>query len=395
MLLSGAMDNNKLIIAAAGSGKTTYLVNKALSVADSETVLITTYTEANESQIKKKIIELKGYIPSNITVQTWFSFLLQHGVRPFQSVLNDEIHDDDIGFFLTSKKSGEKCKIRGKPSYWGESDFKKYYFTKTNKIYSDKTSKFVITCNKKSNNQVINRIGKIFNHIFVDEVQDLAGYDLELIKLMFELPNNILLVGDPRQVTYLTHQSQKYSKYSEGKIKEFILKELGAKIQCLIDEKTLNVSHRNNQLICNYSSRLYPDLPTPEPCKCPCCRDYSIDHEGIFLVKKSDVDHYLEKYKPIQLRWDIRSKCNESYLAMNFGESKGLTFERVLIYPTSEMVNWITNNSTNLKNPTRAKLYVGITRAKYSVAFVMDYKEKINYDGLCKYSSNEKITEWF
>ncbi|MBN2835164.1 MAG: UvrD-helicase domain-containing protein, partial [Candidatus Delongbacteria bacterium] len=390
------MDNNKLIIAAAGSGKTTFLVDKALGITASETILITTYTEANEAQIKKKIIASKGYIPSNITVQTWFSFLLQHGVRPFQSVLNDEIHDADIGFFLTSEKSGKKYKkdgkaviVYGKPCYWGEDSFKKYYFTNSKKIYSDKISKFIINCNKKSNNQVINRIGRIFNHIFVDEIQDLAGFDLELIKLMFELPNSVLLVGDPRQVTYLTHQSQKYSKYSEGKIKEFILNELGAKIQCQIDEETLNVSHRNNQLICNYSSRLYPNLPTPESCKCPFCRDYSIDDEGIFLVKKSDVDHYLEKYKPKQLRWNNKLKCNESYLTMNFGESKGLTFDRVLIYPTSEMVKWITNNSTNLKNSTRAKLYVGITRAKYSVAFVMDYKDKINYDGLWKYSSNK------
>jgi ATP-dependent DNA helicase UvrD/PcrA len=99
MLLSGAMDNNKLIIAAAGSGKTTFLVNRALETT-SETVLITTYTEANEAQIKKKIIEIKGYIPQNITIQTWFSFLLQHGVRPFQSILDKEIHSEDIGFFF-------------------------------------------------------------------------------------------------------------------------------------------------------------------------------------------------------------------------------------------------------------------------------------------------------
>ena len=45
---------NKLIIAAAGAGKTTYLINEALR-HDKE-VLITTYTEANENEIKKKFI---------------------------------------------------------------------------------------------------------------------------------------------------------------------------------------------------------------------------------------------------------------------------------------------------------------------------------------------------
>jgi DNA helicase-2/ATP-dependent DNA helicase PcrA len=38
------MKNNKLIIAAAGSGKTTYLINEAMKFKD-ERVLITTYTE--------------------------------------------------------------------------------------------------------------------------------------------------------------------------------------------------------------------------------------------------------------------------------------------------------------------------------------------------------------
>ncbi len=176
------MENNKLIIAAAGSGKTSYLVNEALKIT-SETVLITTYTEANEAQIKRKIIELKGYIPSNITIQTWFSFLLQHGVRPFQSILNDEIHDEDIGFFLSSQKSGFKCRIGGKPCYYGEGEFKKHYFTDSYKIYSDKIAKFVFKCNEKSNELVINRMGKLFDHIFIDEVQDLAGYDLEIMAL--------------------------------------------------------------------------------------------------------------------------------------------------------------------------------------------------------------------
>lgn len=46
--------SNKLIIAAAGSGKTTYLVKEALELKDSR-VLITTYTEANEAEIRKKI----------------------------------------------------------------------------------------------------------------------------------------------------------------------------------------------------------------------------------------------------------------------------------------------------------------------------------------------------
>ncbi|MFH0906204.1 MAG: UvrD-helicase domain-containing protein, partial [archaeon] len=85
------MSNNKLIIAAAGSGKTTFLVNEALKKEGN--VLITTFTEANEAEIKNKIIKIRKCIPSNIIIQTWFSFLLQHGVRPYQDSLCLDMHD--------------------------------------------------------------------------------------------------------------------------------------------------------------------------------------------------------------------------------------------------------------------------------------------------------------
>ena len=53
---------NELIIACAGSGKTTVLVERALAKANTgETVLITTFTEACEEEIKswlKKIMAI-------------------------------------------------------------------------------------------------------------------------------------------------------------------------------------------------------------------------------------------------------------------------------------------------------------------------------------------------
>ena len=97
---------DKLIIAAAGSGKTTFLVNQALSIQVGK-VLITTFTEANEQEIKKKFIETNGCIPPNVTVQTWFSFLLQHGVKPYQSVICDY---HVTGLKLVNAKSGFKGK---------------------------------------------------------------------------------------------------------------------------------------------------------------------------------------------------------------------------------------------------------------------------------------------
>ena len=68
--------DSKLIIAAAGSGKTTFLVNEALQNKNSN-ILITTYTQANDAGIHNKFIKLNGYIPKNVTIQTWFNPSLQ------------------------------------------------------------------------------------------------------------------------------------------------------------------------------------------------------------------------------------------------------------------------------------------------------------------------------
>ncbi len=387
------MNNNNLVIAAAGSGKTTYLIDKALKVNTSEKVLITTYTEANEAEIRKKILKQKKYIPSNITIQTWFSFLLQHGVRPYQGVMKDILYIQDIrGMLLNNGKYGFKYKTKQgrKVDYKEDTEFEKHYFTKDWKIYSDKLSKFIVKVNKLTYDKVIKRISEIYQHIYIDEVQDLAGYDLEIIKLLFKTNSSILLVGDPRQVTYLTHLESKYKKYRNGKIQEFINNELGKRLKCNIDTTSLGVSHRNNNEICNFSSKLYPNLPKINPCDCQSCRNNNLQHEGVFLINEDNVKDYVVEFKSIILRWDKRTTVVNGII-YNMGVSKGKTFDRVLIYPTKEMREWIEDNSKSLKNGTRAKFYVAITRAKYSVAIVYDYDNKKEYDGLIKYPESKIV----
>mgnify|MGYP001001618558 CR=1 FL=1 len=367
------MKTNKLIIAAAGSGKTTFLVNEALKIKDKK-VLITTYTIANEEEIRKKIIKKNKCIPENITIQTWFSVLLQHGVRPYQGCLCEKKIN---GMVLVNSQSGVKCYIKGKIPicYSEDKELEKYYFNDIFKIYSDKLSKFVYKCDQLSKGAVINRLCRIYPHIFIDEIQDLAGYDLELLKLLFSSPANILLVGDPRQVTYLTHNEKKYGKYKNGFIKEFILNECRGS-SCEIDEEILNSSYRCNKQICSFSSKLYPSYQA-----CTSSQDEVTEHDGIFLVNEKDVEKYLEKYSPVQLRDKVNVAVNNKYKVFNFGESKGLTFDRVLIYPTKPFLNWMINNS-DLPPISRSKFYVALTRAKYSVGIVYNHNGKTKIDGV-------------
>lgn len=385
------MNQNKLIVAAAGAGKTTFLVNEALKIKE-ERVLITTYTQANEAEIRKKIFEVNHCIPPNIIVQTWFSFLLQHGVRPFQGGLFEK---EITGLILVNSQSGlkayrfpcEDCKknktvkvcskCKGPIYYSEDKDFERHYFSKETKIYSDKISKFVYKCNTNSNGAVIERLCKIYSHIFIDEVQDLAGYDLELLKLLFKASSKTLLVGDPRQGTYSTNSSAKNKKFKKAAIINFFEDH---SFEIDTDTTSLTTNYRCNEAICNLSNKLFTDLPPTTS-----GNNDTTTHDGVFFVREADIDEYLKTYSPVQLRENVKTEVNANYRVMNFGESKGLSFDRVLIYPTNPILKWLADNNSELAPTSRSKLYVALTRARYSVGIIYNYSDPLTIDGIHKW----------
>lgn len=316
-------------------------------------------------------MQLYKCIPAHVTIQTWFSLLIKHGVKPFQG----QIFPEKInGMILVNEQSGINYTTKAgiKVPFSEETDFKNHYMTTGNKLFSDKLSKFVIRANEKSDGNVINRLANIYTEIYIDEVQDLAGNDLEFIKLLLKSIARILMVGDPRQVTYLTHNERKNSQYKEGNIKNFILEK--CKSRCEIDEETLTFSHRNNLPICEFSSRLYPEFSLSRPCSCISCRSVSIDHFGVFLINTKDLDNYNAKFNPTVLRYQLAGDGE-----WNYGACKGLGFDRVLIYPTEPIIKYLRDGlleksvgDKNKKAFDIAKLYVAMTRARFSVAFVCD-----------------------
>jgi DNA helicase II / ATP-dependent DNA helicase PcrA len=362
------MKNSNLIIAAAGSGKTTYLVTEALKIKD-ENVLLTTFTDANEEKIKEKFTFINRVIPSNITIQTWFSFLIQHGVKPYRGGIFEE-PINGLCFFNGRSSIGVR-----------EADTRKYYLDHNNRIYSDKLSQFTLKCNSMSKGSVIKRISKIFPFIFIDEVQDLSGYDLDILKLLFDSSCQILLVGDPRQGTYSTSNSAKYNKYSRSNIVYFfespeVQKTLN------VDTTSLQTNHRSNQQICDFSNKLFPQY---QPVNSG--QKMITGHDGVFLVREQDIEAYLSEYATcIQLRYNIKEpRVKKNHDAINFGNSKGLEFDRVLIYPTESFLEWIKNSSTELAQTSRCKFYVAVTRARYSVGIIYNYKDNEVIEGTEKY----------
>lgn len=343
------MLQNNLFISAAGSGKTTLIIKRALS-NNHKNILITTYTLENKRSIINKIIKFNKFIPNNITIQTWFSFLIEHGLKPYRFWPNPI-----EGLIFNEGRSA---------IYTSENDINAHYF-KNNRVYRDKIAKLVCKCNENSSGSVIKRLENIYSSIYIDEVQDFSGYDLELIKLFMKSSMEVILVGDPRQCAYETHNESKNSRYRHGKISLFI-KEKCKNIPINIDTITLNSSYRNSPEICKLANSLYPEYPI-----CMSSQKEKNYHTGIFFIKNKDIDKYLQLYSPQKLRYK-KDKNNLDMSTLNFGESKGLEFEHILIYPTLDFLKWLKNREYKLKDVTKAKIYIALTRAFFSVAIVVD-----------------------
>jgi DNA helicase II / ATP-dependent DNA helicase PcrA len=352
--------NNKVIIAAAGSGKTTDLVNQAL-VNREKHILITTFTIENAEGIKKKFFKELGYIPTNVTIQTWYSFLLRDCVRPYQNFIYDKKRIENIEFV-----NGQSAR------YVPRKNTEKFYFKDGKMIYTDKICDFVNQVNLKSNGLVIDRLEGIYDVIMIDEVQDLAGTDLDFLYLLMRSKMQIILVGDNRQAIYFTNNSKKNKRFKGEHIFD-LFKQWESEGLCSIEYKTK--CYRCNQIICDLADSLYPEMP-----KTISLNDRITGHDGVFYIRSSDVQEYVTQFSPVVLRYNRLTKnIPENLNPLNFGQSKGLTFDRVLIYPNGPINKFLKGDYGAISSPkTKAGLYVAITRARYSVTFVTDQKEISN-----------------
>jgi DNA helicase-2/ATP-dependent DNA helicase PcrA len=179
----------------------------------------------------------------------------------------------------------------------------------------------------------------------------------------------ITLVGDHRQSILTTNNNNKNDAFKGVNIvRKFRLWEEAELLTISYDTK----SYRCHQDIANLADSLFLDeQPTVS------LNDAVTGHDGIFLVPTSRLDEYLTAFRPQILRYDRRTHCSDFSQPMNFGEAKGLTFDRVLIYPNGPCGQWLRSGDRDKIRGSNTKMYVGITRARFSVAFVFDGNAKV------------------
>lgn len=345
--------NNTVIMAAAGAGKTYDICKKAIeeSKKTSKKILITTYTNKGVESIKKEYKKQnEGVIDKNVVILSWFQFLLRELAKPYQSSILNKINiinsidfDHQYGYINYNARKTSK-----------------HYILPSGNILSNTVSEFIIDSNIESNNNVIQRLEEIYSSIYIDEVQDLAGEDIEILNLLFYSKIQIQCVGDVKQSTYTTYNAKKNKKktgiYFIDYFKE--LRDNGV-IELLFNNKT----RRFGKEICEFANSLFYN----DDVKIDSNIIYNKLNQGVYIIKKKDFKKYYEFYRPIILKYNAKTKID--YESLNFGQSKGMTFDRVAIFPNGKYKDFL-QKEQKLSSP--CKYYVSATRAKYSIVFVLD-----------------------
>lgn len=340
-----------LTLAVAGSRKTQGIVEHCASLNHERSVLVLTYTQANQEEL---ICRLKLYAGDrhHVEVMGWFTFLLQHFARPF----------------LPFKFAGKRIlgfNFDGRP-YFKAVGINRF-LDSNGAAYGCELARLAHELVSESKGTLLRRLECIYDEILIDEVQDLSAHDWEIIDVLLHSSIDIRMVGDIRQSVLATNpRSSKNSKYSyAGAIKW--ARERQARGLLEIQESV--TTWRCHPAVAKFSDSIFdPSWRFPET---QSKNETVTDHDGVFLILPEHITEYVRLYQPQCLRHSVNSGKAFDLNYLNFKVSKGMTFERVLIVPTAPIAKFITTGA-HLEASSASSFYVAVTRAKQSVAIVLD-----------------------
>lgn len=334
--------DKSIILAVAGSGKTSLIIKK-LNLA--ENFLIITYTINNTRNLKESILKKFGYFPNNIDLYSYYNFLYSFCFRP---LLGYKIRPNGI-FWSIPPQFTNRLPL----------DNPNRYMTKNRMLYHNRIAKLLDQCEVLE--QVNERLNKYYNHLFIDEVQDFAGHDFNLLKSVVKANMNIMLVGDFYQHTFDTSRDgntnanlhKDYEKYQKIFVKE--------KVQP--NKDYLIKSHRCTESVCEFiSNQIGIPIETHK----------KIDSTVIFIEDKIEIDKVFNDDSIIKLFYqeNHKYKC----YSRNWGDCKGENhYNNVcVVLNKTTMTHYKNDNLSELKPVTKNKLYVACSRANNDLYFIAE-----------------------
>lgn len=349
---------NRLDLAVAGGRKTQGIVDRC-AASDGEQILVVTYTLANQKELRDRLAA-KGPLAAQVEVQGWFSFLLNHWVKPYLPRL-----------FAGRRLRG--LNFDGDPGMYAKGEGR--FLDGEGRAYALHLAQLAFQTAEVSGGAVCNRLGRIYDQIYVDEVQDLNGWDLEVVLALAKSEVDLSMVGDVRQALLLTNpRDQKNSQYKGVQIKKWF--------DLLESKGLLEVTHSSTTWRCNQALADFADSIFGEDWgfeKTTSKSGVETGHDGVFVVHPDNLDAYMVTFEPRCLRHSAASAKDLTLPFINFGIAKGMSVDRVLIAPTGPMTEFLRKGKP-LEDQSASALYVAVTRARCSVAFVTEHAKKIELD---------------
>ncbi|MCH4828053.1 UvrD-helicase domain-containing protein [Planococcus halocryophilus] len=243
---------NSLIIAAAGSGKTTELIKQIIQkeseLPNDKYLAVITYTNSATNEILERL-QKKVSLRPNIFVGTIHSFLIKFLIKPYGKILglvpNELIITDYEIKAKTSSKNrfAEKNIVINRLSARGVVTYD-YIVTLSKKILENKEVK-TLFCNR-------------IRYLFVDEFQDAPNTQFEIFdSLRKGKKSEVILVGDPEQRIMNFRNKPRKRKDSTGGSKVPL-----HPIDALQNKKTysitkLDYNYRSSETIVNFINQFH------------------------------------------------------------------------------------------------------------------------------------------
>lgn len=344
---------NHLLLAVAGGRKTQSIVNACRDAPVKQRILILGYTRASQDELEQRI-KVAAPFRRSVEICGWYTFLLRHFVRPYLPALYPGRR---LAGFNFDGEPAAGIYATGAPRFLDSED----------RAFKLHLSKLALDVMEASEGGVVDRLQHIYDDIYIDEAQDLGGYDLDILSALFESDINVHLVGDMRQALLSTNdRDQRHKKYRfSALIDWFRLQE--QKNYLTIEERPQ--TWRSNQIIADFSDTIFEAAHQYKSTES--LAEESHDHEGLFTVPLAQVGAYRDAYAPLCLRHSAASGRQLDLPFVTFGTAKGRTTEHVLIYPTAKVTKFLTSG-TALEGRAACSLYIAVTRAKHSVAFIFE-----------------------
>lgn len=348
---------NTATLAVAGARKTQSIVEACRDGEPGRRRLVLTYTLSGQRDLERRLREscAPGALP---VVMGWYSFLLRHWIKPFLPLLYPGRRLNGLNFDGLPATNKRGIVIAAGVDRFLDGD---------SRAYKRFLSKLATDVAKAADGTVISRLQRMFDEIYVDEVQDLTGYDLDIVEELLRSTSIVHLVGDIRQSVFDTNpQDPRHKKFRGlGMLDWFKEQQSAGRLKVVHSTETW----RSVQAIASFSDSLFePKLGFPATTS---RQTESSGHDGLFAISPADVGAYMDRFHPQCMRASSSTRIPDGVECANFGVSKGLTYQRVLIFPTQPMKKFL-QKGTTLPTGSACGLYVGVTRAVYSVAFVVD-----------------------